>query len=170
MENSDTGPRKVIPITFKYVDFSSGQPREVEEERHLYYTMGAVKKLMDQFGVDQAAAQDAVQDASSPEEAQEELDNILAQTEIEMSEQEGIITMVWAGLLPEAQARGEELTVEQVGNMIDLERVEEITEAVQEAWEYFNTGEEGEATPTPDSSEKDGEEPQKKATTTKSPR
>lgn len=142
MESNDSNaPRKVVPVTFEYVSFAEGDYQEVSEKRHIYYTMGSVAQMMEKFGVSQDRAREIAQSAEGEDEAVEELENMIAETETGMTEEEGMIVMLWAGLLAEANSKGEDLTVQEVGNMWDLDRMDEITDAIREAWAYFDQGE-----------------------------
>lgn len=157
MESNDSNaPRKVVPITFEYVSFADGDYQNVSEKRHIYYTMGSVAQMMEKFGVSQDRAREIAQNAEGEDEAVEELENMIAETETGMTEEEGMIVMLWAGLLAEANSKGEDLTVQEVGNMWDLDRMDEITSAIREAWAYFDQGEvTQENTPTPTNGEQD---------------
>lgn len=142
-DNAKMTPRKVVPVEFTYMDFTGETPTEKTETRHIYFTMGAVSKMLEELGVPKEQAKIAAE-ADSEEEAEEKLDNILEEAELEVSQQQGAIIIVWAGLQAESNQRGETLTVEQVGQMIEMDRMDEIMGAVDEAFAYYQMGEDAE--------------------------
>lgn len=167
--DADTSPRKVVPVTFEYVSFQGGKPTHVEEKRHLYYTMGSLAKMFKKFGVQQERARQMAE-KEDPQEAQRELEDLLETTETGMTKEEGTIVMLWAGLLAEASARGEDLTVEQVGNMIDIENAPQIGDKIEEAFQYFQAGEEAPDDTEPEGEEEGGDTVKKPPEMTKTPR
>ena len=142
-KGEEANPRKVVPLTFEYMTFTDEGPKEVSEKRHLYYTMGSVIRMMEEMGVDRERAKQAADSADDEEEAEERLNEVIQNTELEMSEEEAMMVMLWAGLLPEADTRGETLTVEQVSHMVDTDSMGQISEAIRDAFLYFQIGEEG---------------------------
>jgi hypothetical protein len=142
MTPDSDAPRKVVPITLTYPTFTDDGYEEVEETRHLYYSMGAVTKMLDKLGVSNQEAKARAVQADDSDEAEEELGNLLTDAEIEVSQQRGMLIIVWAGLRSEARSLGERLTVDDVGEMIDPDSIDPVMDAVNEAFSYFQTGEE----------------------------
>lgn len=162
-------PRKVVPVEFEYEKFTPEGHSTVTETRHIYYTMGSVAQMMDEFGVPQERAR-KVAEGGDPDVAEDELEEIIENTETGLSHEEGVIVMLWSGLQAEARGRGEDLTIGEVGDMIDLENIEEISERIAEAWEYFQEGESTDDSDADDSGKGRGGEATAPPKTTKSPR
>jgi hypothetical protein len=85
---------------------------ELDKERNLRYTMNALAEIEDQLGVP-----------------------LSEMAELKMTIK-NVRVILWAGLIHE----DEELTQQEVGNMVDLENMQEVQEKVAEAFAMADKG------------------------------
>jgi hypothetical protein len=136
--------QNAIPFTFRYLDFSEGEPREREERRHFYFTMGSVKRMYEVAEVDEDEMEEAIEKGELKQgdalpRADDEEESMGAE-ELQKNFDVGI-KMMWAGLLAEAEARGEVLTVEHVGHMVGAgDELEDAMTAAAKALNKFLSG------------------------------
>lgn len=136
--------QNAIPFTFRYLDFSEGEPREREEKRHFYFTMGSVKRMYEVAEVDEDEMEEAI------EKGELDQGDALPRADDDEEEPMGVdelhqyfdvaVKVMWAGLLAEAEARGEVLTVEDVGHMVSADQLEDASTAAMKAFRKFITG------------------------------
>jgi hypothetical protein len=136
--------QNAIPFTFRYLDFSEGEPREREEKRHFYFTMGAVKRMYEVAEVDEEQMEKAI------EKGELNQGDALPRADDDEEEPMGFeelyqhfdfaVKVMWAGLLAEAEARGEVLTIEHVGHILTADQFDDASTAAMKAFYKFQSG------------------------------
>jgi len=135
---------KLVPITLTFLTLENGEPVEKEEEWYAYFTMGTISEMYKRLDVPENKAKELAretqQNSDDPEEGAEEFqEEILSQ--VETTEFEANIMLVWASLQWHARQQGRELTLEEVGDLITPYNAEYIITQVMRAFEGFQTGE-----------------------------
>jgi hypothetical protein len=135
---------KLVDLKLSYLTINdNGEPEEVQEEWYAYFTMGTFSKMYKKLGVpeDRAKqlAEEAQRDADSAEAGAEDFQDQIIQ-EVETTEFEANILLVWASLQWHARQAGTEITVEDVGDRITADNAEYIITQVMRALEGFQTG------------------------------
>lgn len=133
---------KIVPVEFEYVTFAEGGPKLVEETRHLYYTMGSLMAMYRQMGVDEEEIR-RLKESAEKEDAElskEQVMAVLGANATVESDLDAAAVILWAGLRYESRQKGEDLTPEDVADMIDLDDIEPMMEKVNEAFSKFEYG------------------------------
>jgi len=134
---------KLVPVTLSYLRIEDGEPTEVEEKWFAYFTMRSMSEMYKRLDVPEGKAKELAEEAQEgdrPEQDAEELqDEILS--EVETTEFEANILLVWAAFQWHARQKGTELTVDDIGDRITPDNAEHLITQVMRALEAFQTGE-----------------------------
>ena len=134
---------KLVPVTLSFPSIVDGEPTEVEEEWYAYFTMRSMSEMYKRLDVPENKAKklaEQAQDSDDPEQAAEDMQEEVL-SEVETTEFEANILLVWAAFQWHARQKGKELTIEDIGDKITRSNAEYLITQVMRALEAFQTGE-----------------------------
>lgn len=134
--------QNLVKVNLSYLELEDGEPVEREEERYMYFTMRSVSDMYKRMGIDEQKAREYAEEAKEADDEDEAAKQfeMMAREEVQTSEVEAGILLIWAALQWDARQRGEELTPDDVGDLIDADNVERILIQARRAMYLFREG------------------------------
>jgi len=134
---------KLVPVTLSFLSIVDGEPTEVEEEWYAYFTMRSMSEMYKRLDVPESKAKELAEqakDSDDPEQAAGDMqDEVLS--DVETTEFEANILLVWAAFQWHARQKGVDLTIDDIGDRITPSNAEYLITQVMRALEAFQTGE-----------------------------